>query len=348
MVTIRYIAKECGVSIATVSNVLNGKKNVSEEMRAKVMAKVQELNYTPNSVAKNLKTKRTRILGVIVEDITIFSVPDVVDGITECCENNNYGVTLVNLRLFQKFNDAYYSWVIDQEQLQEKLQELMAAQVEAIIYISAHERTLQCLPKNFPIPLIMCYAYSKTEGIPSVLVEEEGPTQELLQHAISLGHRKIGVITGKPDSAHMQERLRAYQNTLFQNGILYDPALVCIGDWNRETGYQHTDELLRRGVTLIFCMNDPMAAGVYDRLRELGLEVGKDISVMGYDNRPLSQFLNPPLTTVNLPLHDMGYRCGETALEAIRSGGTGELTAEIHVPGQVILRASLGKLNSDN
>lgn len=348
MVTIRYIAKECGVSIATVSNVLNGKKNVSEEMRAKVMAKVRELNYTPNAVAKNLKTKRTRILGVIVEDITIFSVPDVVDGITECCEANNYGVTLVNLRLFQKFNDAYYSWVIDQEQLQEKLQELMAAQVEAVIYISAHERILKCLPKDFPIPLIMCYAYSKTPGIPSVLVGEEAPTEDLLQYGISLGHRKIGVITGKQDSAHMQERLRAYQNTLFQNGILYDPALVCIGDWNRESGYQYTDELLRRGVTLIFCMNDLMAAGVYGRLRELGLEVGKDISVMGYDNRQLSQFLTPPLTTVNLPLHDMGYRCGEVALEAIRSGGTAELTPEIYVPGQVILRNSVGKVNEDN
>ncbi|MCD8334255.1 MAG: LacI family transcriptional regulator [Clostridiales bacterium] len=343
MVTIRDIAQACGVSIATVSNVLNEKKNVSDEMRTRVMEKVREMNYAPNSVAKNLKTKKTRTLGIIVEDITIFSVPDLVDGITECCEVNNYRVMLINLRLFKKFDDEYYHVEGYRAQLQEVLRLLLADQVEAVIYIAAHERTIRCLPEDFPIPLVMCYAYSATPGVPSLLVDEETPTEELIQSAIDQGHRRIGVISGKRDSAHSQQRMMAYRRTLLRNGIPFDPGLLCVGDWTRESGIRRTDRLLEHGATVIFCMNDLMAGGVYARLGELGLTVGKDVSVMGYDNRLMSQYLNPPLTTVDLPLHDLGCRAGEIALAAL-SQESDPPPQRTYVAGKVILRGSVQTL----
>ncbi len=344
MVTIRDIAEECGVSIATVSNVLNGKKNVSEKVRSRVLDAAEALNYTPNTVAKNLKTKKAQTVGVVVEDITIFSIPDLVDGITEYCEAKGYGVALNNMRLFKKFDDTYYHQIVYKEQLQEILKGLLADQVGAIIYVSAHERSLKCLPESFQIPLVMCYADSTMPGIPSVLVEEKEPTEELLDYALSMGHRRIGVITGKSDSMHSQERLVAYQNFLYRNGILYDPALVCQGDWERESGYRYTDYLLEQHVTLIFCMNDLMAGGVYDRLTERGLKVGEDISVLGYDNRLMSGYMYPPLTTVELPLHDMGYRSAEIALDAIEHG-LEALPREIRVRGELILRDSVCKID---
>lgn len=343
MVTIRDIAQACGVSIATVSNVLNEKKNVSAEMRERVMEKVREMNYTPNSVAKNLKTKKTRTLGIIVEDITIFSIPDLVDGITECCEVNNYRVMLINLRLFKKFDDVYYHQEVYREQMQEVLRLLLADQVEAVIYIAAHERTIHCLPERFPIPLVMCYAYSSTPGIPSLLVEESAPTAELIQTAIDMGHRRIGIITGKRDSAHTQQRMMAYRRTLVRNGIPFDPGLLGVGDWTRESGIRRTDQLLAQGATAIFCMNDLMAGGVYARLAELGLTVGKDVSVMGYDNRLLSQYLTPPLTTVALPLHDLGCRAGKIALAAL-SAENDPPPRHIYVAGKVILRGSVQRV----
>ncbi len=341
--TIRAIAQACGVSIATVSNVLNGKKNVSAEMRERVMAKVREMNYTPNSIAKNLKTKKTRTLGIIVEDITIFSIPDLVDGITECCEANNYRVMFSNLRLFQKYDDTFYHQEVYREQLQEALRLLLADQVEAIIYIAAHERTIRCLPEQFPIPLVMCYAYSTTPGVPSLLVEEAAPTEELMQSAIDRGHRRIGVITGKRDSVHAQQRMLAYRRTLARNGIPFDPGLLCVGDWTRESGLRRTDRLLEQGATAIFCMNGLMAGGVYARLKELGLTVGKDVSVMGYDNRLLSQYLDPPLTTVELPLHDLGCRAGEIALAAL-SAEHAPPPQRVYVAGKVILRGSVQRI----
>ncbi len=280
-----------------------------------------------------------------MEDITIFSIPDLVDGITECCEVNNYRVMLINLRLFQKYDDVFYREEVYQEQLQEVLRLLLADQVEAVIYIAAHERAIHCLPEHFPIPLVMCYAYSTTPGVPSLLVEETAPTEALIQSAIDRGHRRIGVITGRRDSVHAQQRMLAYRRTLVRNGIPFDPSLLCVGDWTRESGLRRTDHLLAQGATAIFCMNDLIAGGVYARLKELGLTVGRDVGVMGYDNRLISQYLDPPLTTVELPLHDLGCRAGEIALAALAAEGEPP-PQHVYVAGKVILRGSVQTLGS--
>ena len=107
---------------------------------------------------------------------------------------------------------------------------------------------------------------------------------------------------------YYQSRLEGYQKALFEGGILYDPDMVTYGDWDRQSGYENTDILLEKGATAIFCMNDFMAGGAYDRLEELGLHAGKDVAVAGYDNREMACYEKPPLTTMALPLHDIGYK----------------------------------------
>lgn len=348
MVTIREIARECGVSIATVSNVLNGKSGVSRETREIVMKKVNELHYMPNSVAKNLKTRKTRTIGVIAEDVTIFSVPWVVDGITEYCEAHGYRILLVNLRLYQKRGDEYYYKTDYYDQVTEALGKMAADQVEAIIYLSAEERVLNCLPENFHIPLVMSYAYSGTKGVPSVLIDEVDSAFALVEHAIELGHRRIGLITGKGASPHTQQRLEGYRWALEQHGIAYDDAIIREGDWSRESGRRFTDELLAQNTTAIFCMNDLMAGGVYDRLAELGLRVGKDVSVMGYDDRVQSDFFNPPLTTVRLPLHDVGHCAAELALNMLEGKEQDAIPQETFVPCRIIVRDSVADIREQN
>ncbi len=125
------------------------------------------------------------------------------------------------------------------------------------------------------------------------------------------------MIMGKADSIHAQSRLVGYQEALFDSGILYSPGFVTEGDWNRESGYEGITKLLAKDITAVFCMNDLMAGGVYDRLAELGMTVGEDLSVVGYDNRELSSYYNPPLTTIDLPLHDIGYRASEIMIEML-------------------------------
>lgn len=317
MATIKEIAKACKVSVATVSNILNEKPGASEATRELVLKMAEKMEYMPNYVAKNLKMKNTKSIGVIVEDMTIFSVPDIVDGITEYCEEVDYQILLTNLRLYKKYNDIYYNKDDYFGIVKREMRRLAAKQVEGIIYVTAHERVMRCIPENFSIPSVLAYGYTKSGKVPSVVVDDEHGGYEAMQYIIENGHRKIGIIMGKSDSIHAQSRLLGCQKAFRDNGIIYDPELVRIGDWTREAGYQNTDFLLQKGVTAVFCMNDLMAGGVYDRLDELGVKIPEDISVAGYDNRELSGYYKPPLTTINLPLHDIGYRAAEIMIDML-------------------------------
>ncbi|HEY9573977.1 MAG TPA: LacI family DNA-binding transcriptional regulator [Lachnospiraceae bacterium] len=317
MATIKEIAKACDVSIATVSNIINNKPGASEKTRKLVMEKMQEMNYKPNIVARNLKMKSTRSIGVIVEDMTIFSIPDIVDGITDYCEKKNYQILLINLRLFKKYNDTYYYKEDYYGKVEEEINELLAKQVDGVIYVTAHERVLHCIPQNLPIPAVMAYGYTENPNIPSIVVDDEDGAHQIVEYLIRQGHKKIGVICGKADSIHAQGRLKGYQRALYEHSVLYNPEWICQGDWTRTSGYKMADRLLEQGVTAIFCMNDIMAGGVYDRILERGMSPGHDISVAGYDNRELSGYYNPPLSTVTLPLHDVGYKASQVMVKML-------------------------------
>ncbi len=345
MATIKEIAKLCNVSVATVSNILNNKPGASKETRKLVMEKVRELNYSPNTVARSLKMQNTRSIGVIVEDMTIFSIPDIVDGLTEHFEEANYQILLINLRLFKKYVDTYYFKDNYFDLVKDEIWKLIAKQVEGIIYVTAHERVLSCIPEDLPVPAVMAYGYTGSEKIPSVVVDDEDGAYQMIRYLVEQGHRKIGVVTGKRSSPHMQERLLGYQKALYEGNVLYNPELVCYGDWNRISGYRATDRLLEKGVTAVFCMNDLMAGGVYDRLEELHLTPGKDLSVVGYDNRELSAYYNPPLTTVTLPLHDIGYEAGGIMLKMLKNQ-LEDVPDQIHrVKCSPVIRKSVKRLD---
>ena len=352
MVTINEIAQKCDVSIATVSNILNGKPNVGEETRKKVLKAVKELNYTPNSIAKNLKLKKSQTIGVVVEDITVFCASGIIDGITKCCEENEYHVLLTNLRLYKKYQDAYYTDRSFIQPVEKEIRELLAKQVDGIIYVASHERRLEdCLPAHLPVPASMAYGYSRSPEYPSVGVDDVGGAYILTCYLVEHGHRQIGVIKGKEDSIHTHDRLTGYQKALYDNKIFFNPDIVVTGDWNRRCGYDHTDYLLSRGVTAIFCMNDIMAGGVYDRLAERDLVPGKDISVVGFDNRDLSNYYNPPLTTIELPLDNIGYTACRTVIEMIKKKEKGEAgeaadqePQELNEPCRLLIRNSVADL----
>ena len=324
MATIKEIAKKCGVSVATVSNILNGKPGASEATRELVLKTAEKMEYMPSYVAKSLKTRNTRNIGVIAEDMTIFSIPDIIDGITEYCEKVDYKIFLTNLRLFKKYNDRYYHRDDYYSMVKQEIKKFVAMQTEGIIYVTAHERVMHCIPENLSIPAVMAYGYTESKKIPSVVVNDQKGAYELIGYLIEKGHRKIGVISGKPDSIHAQDRLLGYQKALRDNQLIYDPELVCYGDWTRESGYQCVEKLL-------------------DRADELGIKVPQELSVVGYDNRELSSYYKPPLTTVELPLHDIGYRAAEVMMELLTGKiktGTRELVYQ--VPCNQLIRQSVG------
>ena len=312
LVTLKEIAQTCDVSIATVSNILNGRPKVSEATRERVLEVVKQTGYQPNYFAQGMRKQKTRIIGIIVEDLDLFSTPPIVEAIMAYCDDNNYRTILANLRLYDKWQDTWYSDEIKiQSALQPIMQELLSVKVDGIMYVAGHCRDINYFGDDFHIPAIIVYALSASSRFPSVVIDDEKGSYDLTSYLISKGHRKIGVIAGSADNLHTQKRSLGYQKALFEEQILFNPDWIKHGDWKRTSGYIQADKLLKKGITALFCMNDLMAAGAYDCLYDNNLTVGKDISIVGYDNNEVSQYLRPQLTTCDIPLKKIGKIAAE-------------------------------------
>lgn len=319
MATIKEIAKESGVSIATVSNIIHGKPGASDETRKKVMDVIKRLDYTPNIIAQGLKQKNTKTIGIITEDLTVFNTANIVDGINEYCDQHGYQFVLGNLRLYKKYDKKFYDSDKYYSRVNEEFKLMLSKQVEGIIYIACHCRELKCIPEEFPIPITIAYGFTKSNKLSSIIFDDEQGAYEATQRIIKAGNNKIGVICGLRQSLHTEQRLIGYQRALYDNNILFNPNYICYGDWERESGYKACDVLVKQGVTAIFSMNDVMAGGVYDYMNDKGLLMGKDISLVGFDNREISQAYNPKLSTMALPLFDIGRKSAEILINSIVS-----------------------------
>jgi LacI family transcriptional regulator len=312
LVTLKEIARMCDVSITTVSNVLNGKPKVSEETRQRVLEVVKQTGYQPNYFAQGMRKQKTRIIGIIVEDLDLFSTPPIVEAIMAYCDDNNYRTLLINLRLYDKWQDTWYS---DEKKIQSVLQptirELLSIKVDGIMYVAGHCRDINYFMDDFKIPAIIVYALSASSRFPSVVFDDEKGGYDITKYLISKGHRKIGVIAGSANNFHTQKRSLGYQKALFEEQILFNPDWIKHGDWERMSGYIQAEKIVKEGVTAIFCMNDLMAAGAYDYLYENNITVGQDISIVGYDNNEISEYLRPALTTIDIPLKKIGKTAAE-------------------------------------
>lgn len=320
MATIKEIAKESRVSIATVSNIIHGKPGASEKTRKKVMEVIERLDYTPNVIAQNLKQKFTKTIGIITEDLTVFNTSNIVDGINEYCDEHGYQFVLGNLRLYKKYDKKFYNSNKYYSRVNDEFKLMLSKQVEGIIYIACHCRELKCIPKNFPIPITIAYSFVKSNEYSSIIFDDEQGAYEATTQIIENGNRKIGVICGLSESLHTKQRLIGYQRALYDNNILFNPSYLYYGDWERMSGYEGCKELVEKGVTAIFCMNDVMAGGVYDYSNYKRFVIGKDISLVGFDNREISQAYNPKLATMALPLFDIGQKAADILINSIKDG----------------------------
>lgn len=309
MVTIKEIARECGVSVATVSNILNGRPNVSDKTREKVLRMIRKKGYQPDYVARGLRKKKTNVIGIIAEDICQFSTPAIMEGIMKYCEEKTYRTMIQNLRLYTRLGEFWYENEREYRSILDSvIQEMLSIKAEGLIYVAGHARVLRYFMEKMPIPTVAAYAYTHSPYVPAVVVDDEKAAYDLTKYLISMGHRKIGVIAGKVDNIHTGSRLRGYQKALFEENLLYNPNWVHYGDWERVSGYRYAGEVVSDGATAVFCMNDKMAGGVYDYFREHGIRVGEDISVAGFDNQELAQYCQPGLTTMKIGLEEIARR----------------------------------------
>lgn len=196
MASLKDIAKLANVSVATVSNTLNNRGRVGDETRKKIFEIADQLDYRPNSIAKSLKLRKTRTIGVIVEDISVFNAPAIIDGINDYADKNDFLILLTNLRLFKKFGNEYP----DIEQLkvlaQPAFNQLLGNQVAGIIYIGIHLRDITGLFPNSNKPIVFTYCNTTDENDHSVNYDDYSAAYIAAEYLIKKGHKKIGLISG--------------------------------------------------------------------------------------------------------------------------------------------------------
>lgn len=328
-VTIRDVAQLAGVSPATVSKALNGIPYVSPETLARVQAAVDQLQFRPNSIARSLKMSRTSTLGLITNDLEGVFTMSMMRGVEEVAAAQGFSVFLCN---------SYG----EPERERNHLQVLLDKQIDGVILMNGfrvHERGAPALPLG-NVPVVYLFQYTNTSGIPSVIPDDFGGAVTGTQHLLDCGCRRIGVINGPPNYEASHSRLAGYRQTIEAAGMHFDPALLRVGKWHESFGYTLAQELmdLPEPPDALFCMSDSLAVAAMSALRERGLRIPRDLSVVGFDNRAFAQHQTPPLTTVKLPLVEMGRLAGELLLKAIQ---TGKPDGKTHlVPCELIQRAS--------
>ena len=346
MITVKEIAKMCNVSASTVSNILNGKPNVGEDTKKRVLEVIAKTGYQPNYFAQSMRKQNNRMISIIVEDLDEFSTAPIVEATMAYCDDRGYRTILMNMRLYDKWKATWYN---DDEKVKEVLtpviQELQSIRVDGVIYIAGHCRYIDYFPEHFKIPTVLAYGISKDDRYPSVVIDDEKGGYEMGRYLISMGHTRIGVIAGAEDNWHTNARLEGFIRALEEVGIVLDEDCLRYGEWNRESGYREIPYLLEREITAVFCMNDSMAAGVYDYVYENGMMVGKDISVVGYDNKDLSDYLRPRLTTNELPLKKIGNKAAEIMIDILDAGESHLRENEVmKIPCQMVYRESVLKV----
>lgn len=341
MTTIREIAAACNVSIATVSNVFNGKNKVGEETRQRILDKAKEMSYVPNYMAKNLKQKTTKTIGIITEDLTVFNCAEMVDGVNEFFDEQGYTFLLGNLRLYKKYDNEFYHKEVYRKQVESELNKMKAKQVEGIIYIGAHCREIHYIPQDFPIPLVIAYSFTDNPKIPSVIFNDEEAAYQATTALICNGNRKIGVITGEMSSLHTRERMKGYKRALKDAGIAYHKSLVQVGNWDKKQSMEACKALMNEAVTGIFVMNDVMAGGIYDFTASEEIRVGTDLDVIGFDDREIAAAFNPPLTTMALPLNRIGRKAAEIMIRILENQQDHMENSLYKINCDLVLRESL-------
>lgn len=280
---------------------------------------VKQTNYQPNTIAKSLRMKKTHTIGVLVEDIRGLPVPEIVDGINEYLEQYDYQVLLSNLRLLNKLLNQYEKLNKYVDHINQAMRLLESARVDGIIYVAMHDRHITGIRQSVNIPMAYAYATTDSEGACSVTYENERSAYAITRRLIELKHERIALVGGHSASEDAQLRLGGFRAAMDEAGLYVPADYIRWGDWEYDSGLEQCDALmaLRVRPTAIFAMNDKMATGCYRSIKNHGLGIPSDISVVGFDNQTFARLINPPLTTVELPNKRIGNRVAELLLDCI-------------------------------
>jgi LacI family transcriptional regulator len=333
LVTIKDVAREAGVSVATVSRVWNEAAFVSTATRQRVAAVAARLGYSPHGAARSLITRTTHALGVLLPDLYGEFFSEIIRGIDHTAQAAGYHI------LVSSSHDS-------KDEIDAALRS-MRGRVDGLIIMSPDleaRRTLQTLQGSFPVVLLNGGAEAK--AFDTITIENHEGAREMTRHLIARGHRRIAMVCGPQRNYDAAERLRGYHTALTESGIEHEASLVVRGDFSELSGYGAVSQLLELEPrpTAIFAANDSMAIGALSALREAGLRVPDDVAVAGFDDIPLARYMNPPLSTVHVDISQLGERAAALLLTSLRKGNRPH--QQLQLSTTLVIRASCGGLVS--
>lgn len=330
MSTIKEVAERAGVSIGTASNVISGKGRVGKARMARVLAAIKELDYHPNEVARSLKVKQTRMLGMVVPDITNPFFSDLIRGAEDAALERGYLLVAANT---------------DEQVEREKrfVAALRSRRVDGILLAATASKSETHLKSVVAagVPIVCLDRLAPGLAVDAVLADNVRGAQECVRHLIRVGHQEIAIITGSLELQIARERLGGYRAALEEAGIQVSDDLIMEGDFREEAGYRLGKELLlrRERPSAIFACNGVMTLGLLIALDELGVRCPDDIALATFDDLPFAHSFHPHLTAVAQPANSIGYQGANLLIDRVEGKRTGDPLI-LRLPPELKIRES--------
>ncbi len=329
--TLKDVANLAGVSTATVSNVTNNTKFVSDDVKRKVLDAMETLNYRPNALAKSLRVQETKLIGVLISDITNPFFSKVVRGIEYEANKNGYNILLCNTE-----SNAVKE--------QEYLDILIGKRIDGLIISSSgnKEEYIKHL-ESANIPIVFLNRSPESALMKTVMTNNIRGSYLAAEHLINHGYEKISIISGPQTYSTGRDRLIGYKRAMEDYGLPIDEELIKIGNFDIKSGYDLMKELINSGerTDACFIANNSMTLGAYKYIKETNLKIGQDLAIVGYDESDWADIVEPPLSTISQPAYEQGTQAAELVIANINGK---ELTNQkvIYLEPTMIIRESCG------
>lgn len=326
-VTIGDVATRAGVSIATVSKVINGRYGVAPATLAKVQAVIDELGYESSLVARSLRSQRTNVIGIVVADIEPFSA-QLLKGAGAAIRERGYELIVYSGSGHGKDNSGWERRYISR---------LGGTLTDGIVLV-----TPTVVDVSDATPIVAVDPHTGPSSLPSVHADNLAGAIAATEHLLGLGHRRVGFLAGRPDLESARQREQGYRTALADAGIAVDPGLIRVGGYEPETSSQAARQLLTLDdrPTAIFAANDLSAIETVQVAHSLGLAIPGDLSVIGFDNIPESALIETPLTTIDQSIQEMGRQAVELLIDLI--DGNTDRPLQVMLPTRLVVRQSCG------
>lgn len=328
--TLKEVAHQAGVSTATVSNVLNGKKYVSNEVKEQVHSAMKALNYQPNIIAKSLRIKESRIIGLLISDIANPFFSSVVRGIENELATNDYNVLLCN-------TDSSV------EREREYLEGLIGKRIDGLIVSSAgntgdYFRTLE----RTGVPIVFLNRCPEFMNCDVIMTNNTRGAYRAIEHFIRHGYGKIAIITGPNSISTGKDRLTGYRRALEDYGITEQDSLIKEGLFDVQSGYDKMKELMEQDCKpdAVFISNNLMTLGAYKYIREKGIRVPEQLAVIVFDDPEWAELVDPPITSVRQQTYELGVQAAKLMMASIKDAKTKRDI--LYMDPSLIIRESCG------